>query len=777
MSKEKKTSVFVYVGLLITLFLIGILGLLVLGYAFDHMTGNLNRVTINQRVREAVGHNIFDNINDLESGFFQLTPLSGYYDQRILTQKLQQLISDIERDLDILEKGGSFDFVSQVNVGLEDRITTHYVYEADPSEQYNLISIELRPKLMDLEKRIEELKELLEEQMRNRRSGDAEAFFVNIKQAKAYVRKSIPLFQRMKENVNNLQYDCRQKLKELGNVVVIKKRQYRQIEVGLSLVIICSVLALSVLIVRRIKIIVRKEHDAAEEVRRAGEYLKTILESITHPFCVIDVESYQITMANSAARAQSIYPDTLLCHKYILGKDKPCSNYDKPCPIETIRQAGESFVFEQIRMIDDQKHYLEIHGYPILNQDGKVIQMVEYGIDITEQKRAEEEKRGLEEKISRLRKMDAMGMMAGGIAHDLNNILSGIVAYPDMLLSELPPDSDMREPLETIGESGKRAAAVVADLLTIARGVACLKETKNLNDLVNTYLRSAEHINLRKKYPGVRVETSLDPALMNMPCSSVHIQKILMNLVLNATEAIADVGEIRIDTANCYLDKQISGWDGVGPGEYVSLVISDSGVGISKEDIERIFEPFYTKRIRGRTGTGLGLAVVWNTILDHDGSIVVTSGVEGTRFELLFPASRAEVFGVSEDISISKLKGAGQTVLVIDDDNIQRAVAQGLLKTLGYQVYAVCSGEKAVEFLQTRPVDLLLLDMIMEPGIDGLETFRQIRAICPDQKALIASGFSESERVRAMQDLGAGAFLKKPYTLLALGMSVRNELV
>jgi len=763
--------------LLIALFLIGILGLLALRYAFDHMTGELNNITMNQRVRKAIGHDIANDINDLESGYFQLAPLSGYYDQRILTQALQEIISDIKRDLNVLENGGSFDSVSQVNIGLNDRITTHYVYEADPSDLYYLIAIELRPKLIEVGTHIEELKVLLEERMRYRRSEDPKAFFVNIKRLKAYLMKSIPLFRRMKEDANNLLYDSAQKLEEMEQVVIAKKRQYRQIEAGLTLAIICAVLALSVLIFGKIKTIVRKEHDAVEEVHRSAAFLKTILESITHPFYVIDAETYQITMANSAADAQSIHLDSPLCHKYIFGRDKRCSNYDKSCPMEVIKQAGESLVFEQVRVIGDQEQFLEIHGYPILDQDGKVVQMVEYCIDITEQKREEEEKKALEEKVSRLRKMDAMGMMAGGIAHDLNNILSGIVAYPDMLLSDLPPDSDMREPLKTIGESGKRAAAVVADLLTIARGVAHLKEIKNLNDLINTYLQSAEYVDLEGKYPRVRVETSLDQTLMNIACSPIHIQKILMNLVMNATEAIVDEGIIRIDTENLYLDKPVPSWDGVGPGEYVRLVISDSGVGISKEDIERIFEPFYTKRVQGRTGTGLGLAVVWNTVLDHDGGIMVTSGAEGTRFELLFPASREEAVEASKDISISEIKGNGQTVLVIDDDKTQRIVAQGLLKTLGYQTYTVCSGEKAVEFLQKQSVDLLLLDMIMDPGIDGLETFRQIRAIRPEQKALIASGFSESERVRTAQYLGAGAFLRKPYTMFSLGLAVRKELV
>ncbi|MBN1106155.1 MAG: response regulator, partial [Deltaproteobacteria bacterium] len=212
-------------------------------------------------------------------------------------------------------------------------------------------------------------------------------------------------------------------------------------------------------------------------------------------------------------------------------------------------------------------------------------------------------------------------------------------------------------------------------------------------------------------------------------------------------------------------DRPIKGYDKVEEGDYVVLVISDRGVGIPAEDIPRIFEPFYTRKVMGRSGTGLGMAVVWGAVKDHGGYIDVESRLgEGTTFTLYFPASRETSPGGAERISVEDCMGKGESILVVDDVEGQREIATGVLRRLGYRVHAVSSGKAAVPFLRSLKVDILVLDMIMDPGMDGLETYEKILAIHPGQKAVIASGFSESQRVRRAQELGAGAYIKKPYT-------------
>ncbi|UCD89307.1 MAG: response regulator [Desulfobacterales bacterium] len=381
-----------------------------------------------------------------------------------------------------------------------------------------------------------------------------------------------------------------------------------------------------------------------------------------------------------------------------------------------------------------------------------------------------------EEKLARSRKMESLGLLAGGVAHDLNNVLSGIVSYPELILMDLPEDSKFRKPIETIQESGHKAANIVQDLITVARGVAITREPLNLNDLVDEYLKSPEFTTLKQLYPNVSVKTKLDNDLFHIGGSHVHISKVLMNLLSNASEAIKGSGNVSISTMNRYIDRPLRGYDDVSIGEYVVLAVSDNGLGISSDDLGRIFEPFYTKKIMGRSGTGLGLAVVWNVVHDHKGYIDVTTDKNGTTFELYFPITREEILGKDLPIPIKDFKGDGETILVVDDVKSQREISCKMLDALGYKTKAVSSGEEAVEYLKEHTIDLILLDMIMDPGINGRETYEQIIKIHPNQKAIIASGFAETDDVKEAQKLGAGKYIKKPLTLEKIGIAVRDEL-
>jgi CheY-like chemotaxis protein len=250
-----------------------------------------------------------------------------------------------------------------------------------------------------------------------------------------------------------------------------------------------------------------------------------------------------------------------------------------------------------------------------------------------------------------------------------------------------------------------------------------------------------------------------------------------MNLVSNAAEAIYESGMVGIATDHRYIDKPVRGYDKLEEGNYVILEVIDDGIGISAEHIDRIFEPFYTKKKMGRSGTGLGMAVVWGTVKDHKGYIDIQSAVgKGTTFTLYFPVTRKEVMERITTGSIEDYRGNGESILVVDDVEEQRELASGMLKKLGYSISTVSSGEEAAEYLKKNKVDLILLDMIMDPGIDGLETYEQILEMYPEQKVIIASGFSETERVTEAQRLGAGAYVKKPFLLEKIGLAVKEEL-
>ena len=237
-----------------------------------------------------------------------------------------------------------------------------------------------------------------------------------------------------------------------------------------------------------------------------------------------------------------------------------------------------------------------------------------------------------------------------------------------------------------------------------------------------------------------------------------------------------DGGEVVLETENRYIDRPIRGYDDVEEGDFAVLRVRDTGVGISADDLPRIFEPFYTKKVMGRSGTGLGMAVVWGTVKDHNAYIDVESELDrGSRFELYFPITRQKVAGRDHPLSLADFRG-DETVLVVDDVPEQREIATEFLGRLGYRVTALASGEEAIAYLRDAKADLLVLDMIMDPGIDGLTTYKQILRFHPGQKAIIASGFSETENVKEAQRLGAGKYIKKPYTLEKLGWAVRSEL-
>jgi PAS domain S-box-containing protein len=407
-----------------------------------------------------------------------------------------------------------------------------------------------------------------------------------------------------------------------------------------------------------------------------------------------------------------------------------------------------------------------IHFISVTMETG--VQFIFYE-DITEKTR-------LEAKLQQAEKMEAIGTLAGGVAHDLNNVLSGIVSYPELLLLDLPEESPLRQPLLTIQESGTKAAAIVQDLLTLARRGAVNTKVVNLNDIVTDYLDSLEYEKMKSYHTHVNVRTTLDPDLLNIIGSPVHLSKTVMNLISNAAEATA-VGEIRITTKNEYIENPLSEKGAFKAGDYAVLEVSDTGSGILKDDMERIFEPFFTKKAMGRSGTGLGMTVVWSTVNDHNGFIDVQSERgKGSTFSLFFPITHRELDEEKTRISIESYKGNGESVLVVDDQKTQREIAASMLDKLGYRVTTVASGEEAIEVIAQNPPDLIVLDMIMTPGMDGLETYEKLIKIRPGQRAILASGFSETNRVRAAQELGAGSYLRKPYTLENLGLAAKTEL-
>ncbi len=396
--------------------------------------------------------------------------------------------------------------------------------------------------------------------------------------------------------------------------------------------------------------------------------------------------------------------------------------------------------------------------------------------DISERKKIESDNLTLQKKLGMANKMQALGLMAGSVAHDLNNILSALVSYPELILMKLPKKSPVRKKIKLIMKSGKKAAAIVADLLIVSRGATNRQKILNLKSVVKEYLTSVEYIELKKKYPDISINLQIDSDIMNIKTSPVHVGKALMNLVINAYDAIKGEGNITISAQNIRINTLVTGYENIPEGEYVLFTVSDDGCGISAEEIERIFEPFYSQKVLGRSGTGLGLAIVWNALKDSNGYIDVTSNGKGTIFSLYFPITKDQIIMKEQQNLFEEFTGNGEKILLVDDDESQRIIGCELLDELGYLTKAVSSGEKAIEFLSNNSVDLLMLDMIMDPGISGLETFKKILEHQDQQKAIIVSGFSQNRDIEEALKIGINHHLQKPYTIKTLGQSIKTVL-
>jgi PAS domain S-box-containing protein len=518
---------------------------------------------------------------------------------------------------------------------------------------------------------------------------------------------------------------------------------------------------------------------AEEEIQRTNTLLNSIVENIPNMIFLKDARELRFTRFNRAG-------EELLGHSRgdLLGKNdydffpKEQADFFVQKDREVLR--GKEIVDideEPIQTRDKGERILHTKKVPILNAEGEPEYLMGISEDITDRKQAEAEKRRLEERLRRAEKMEALGQLAGGVAHDLNNVLGVLSGYSELLLAEIPEGQKARKHVEKILQSTEKGAAIIQDLLTLARRGVLSEEVIQVNEIVSGFIKTPAFESIRDYHPRVTFRTECDPHLLNIKGSPVHLEKTLMNLVSNAAEAISGEGEVVIRTENRYLDKAIVGYDEVREGDYTVLTVSDTGAGIADEHREKIFEPFYTKKAMGRSGTGLGLSIVWGTVKDHNGYIDVQTKIgAGTSFTLYFPATREETGLPTPRTPLERYMGRGESVLVVDDIAEQRDVASGLLKKLGYNVHTVSSGEAALEYLKRNRADILLLDMIMAPGMDGMETYRKVLEIHPKQKAILVSGFSETDRVHKAQRLGAGVYVKKPYVMETIGLAIRKEL-
>ncbi|MBM9605576.1 response regulator [Desulfopila inferna] len=514
---------------------------------------------------------------------------------------------------------------------------------------------------------------------------------------------------------------------------------------------------------------------AEKALQESHSTLLTVLNSIQATIYVSDIETREILFMN-ACMSESFGGNRIggKCHKVVYDNTEPCRRCQSMQPPSPCEIPTKVLTWEGRNPVNG--NWYVHHDRIIRWVNGRSVKF-QIAFDITEKKELELKSDETRSQLRKAQKMESIATLAGGIAHDLNNILSGIVSYPDLLLVQYPDDSSLKVPLQIIKDTGLKASAIVQDLLTLARRGVVVNEVINLNNVVNRYLESPEHRQLIRDNPHVEIKVDLQPGLVNILGSSLHLSKTIMNLVINAVEAIQESGYVSIATAVTIIDDEDPRTEKIGVGEYVVLVIGDTGAGISPEDQDRIYEPFFTTKVMGRSGTGLGMAVVWGAVEDHEGYIdLQTVPGEGTTFSLYFPVTRRVLLQEQLELTKNDYHGRGESILVIDDMTEQRDLASMMFGRMGYNVITVPSGEKAIDFLNQHSVDLLLLDMLMDGGMNGLETYRRILQIHPGQRAVITTGYSETEQVKEALRLGAGSYIRKPYLFEDIALAVKNEL-
>jgi PAS domain S-box-containing protein len=376
----------------------------------------------------------------------------------------------------------------------------------------------------------------------------------------------------------------------------------------------------------------------------------------------------------------------------------------------------------------------------------------------------------LEDKLQHAQKIEAIGTLAGGIAHDFNNLLMGVQGYTSIILLETDVDHPHYEKLRNVEQYVQRGAELTKQLLGFARGGKYDVKPVDLNELVHKasqmFGRTKKEIVIHEKYGKDILPVEADPG---------QIEQVLLNLFLNASNAMPNGGDLTLESENVTLDAPAVSPFGLQPGPYVKISVTDNGVGMDEETLQRIFEPFFTTKEMGH-GTGLGLASAYGIIKNHNGIIDVDSKKgEGTTFRFYLPASKKEVRKGKHE-SVQMLKGP-ETVLLVDDENLIIEVGVEVLKALGYKVVIAKSGKEAVDIYKSGrdKIDLIVLDMIM-PGMGGGETYDALKKIDPDVKVLLSSGYSIDGMAKDILKRGCNQFIQKPFNIKEFSQKLREVL-
>ncbi len=518
------------------------------------------------------------------------------------------------------------------------------------------------------------------------------------------------------------------------------------------------------------------EHKRAEEsLRQSEERYRAIFNGAAEGILIVEHHTRDIKYVNPAICRMLGYNEDELKHLTV-NDIHPAYILDRMGFDFEAHDRESKTMFQQdieCKMKDGTIIYSDIVLTPRIIIDG-IPHSAAFFLDVTKRKKAEEEKKKMEEQLLQSQKLEAVGRLTGGIAHDFNNILTAIIGNAEIILATLPKGDPTRGGAEEIRSAGERAAGLVSQLLAFSRKQVLQPMVMSLNDTVH----DMEKMFRRIIGEDIEFRTILAPDLGLVEADPGQIEQVIMNLVVNARDAMSRGGKITIETANAELDEGYArSHIAVIPGPYVMLSVSDNGAGMTKEVQEHIFEPFFTTKEKEK-GTGLGLSTVYGIVKQSKGNIWAYSELgKGTTFKAYLPRVERLISEKKKADKKAEALTGSETILIVEDDEMVRKYTERVLKGIGYRVLIAADGEEAVRIAGEHegPIHLMLTDVVM-PGMSGQEIEEKLRTLRPDIKALYMSGYTDDAIVHhGVLDKGK-VFLQKPFTIDALGRKVREAL-
>ena len=414
--------------------------------------------------------------------------------------------------------------------------------------------------------------------------------------------------------------------------------------------------------------------------------------------------------------------------------------------------------------------WLDVTYVPDTNQSGACNGLYVLVMDITEKRQAEQEKRKLEEQLRQIQKFEAIATLAGGIAHDFNNLLMGVQGRTSLMMTDLDETHPFFSHLRAIHGYVDSAANLTGQLLGLAKGGKYEVKPMDINALLFDSVQM-----FGRTHKEISVSILLDNSTPIVQADSTQMEQVLLNLYVNAWQAMPDGGDLFVETATVVLDQAFCQTHKMAEGAYAKISVTDTGIGMDEGTCRKVFDPFFTTKKKSR-GTGLGLASAFGIITNHGGCITVYSEKgRGATFNIYLPLSTETVH--QERVITEALVMGNETILLVDDEMLILEVAEAMLERLGYQVIVANGGEQAVEIVtRTKSdLDLVILDLIM-PGMDGDRTFEAIRKIRPNLPILLSSGYAINGQAHEIMEKGCNGFIQKPFNLSALSKKIREVL-